>query len=143
MSWFWAFLSWCPNRKALIIKKVEEIWAIEEESSEEEDKNDGSTLVTPNVGEMLLIKRSLHATKVPYEDSQREQIFNSRCTIWDKVYSLIIDDESCRNVASNTLIDKLQIPTKEHPTPYTLQYLGSSNEVAASRQTLISFSIGP
>jgi len=78
---FGHFQADCPTRKAFTIKVAEEIRAIEEESSEEEDKNDGSTLVTPNVGEMLLIKRSLHATKVPYEDSQREQIFNSRCTI--------------------------------------------------------------
>jgi len=58
-----------PNGKALTIKEVEEIRAIEEESSEEDDENDCSTLVSPNVREMLLIKRSLYATKVPYEDS--------------------------------------------------------------------------
>jgi len=62
----------CPNRKTLTIKEVEETEAIEKESSQEEDENDGFTLVTPDVGEMLLIKRSLHTTKVPYEDSQRE-----------------------------------------------------------------------
>jgi len=61
-----------PNTKALTINEVEEIRAIEEELSEEDDENDGSTLVTLDIGQMLLIKRSLHATKVPYEDSPRE-----------------------------------------------------------------------
>ena len=92
---------------------------------------------------MLSIKRSLHATKVAYEDSQREQISNSRCTIEGKVCGSIIDGESYANVAFKTLIDKLQISTNEHPTPYSLQWLGPNGEVTASRQALISFSIGP
>ena len=76
----------------------------EEESSEDGNENDGFTLVTHDIGEMLLIKRSLHATKITYEDGQREQIFNARCTIGGKVCNLIIDG-SCTNVASHTLID--------------------------------------
>jgi len=85
----------CPNRNALTIKEVEEIRAIEEESSEGENENDGSTMVTLDIGELLLIKRSLHATEVPYEDRQREQIFNSRCTIGGKICGFIIDSDSC------------------------------------------------
>ena len=72
------------------MNEVEEIWAIEEESNEGVDENDGSTLVAPSVGELLLIKRSLYAVKFPSEDSQREQIFNCRCTIRGKVCGLII-----------------------------------------------------
>jgi len=44
-------------------------------------------------------------------------------------------------VASNTLIDKLQAPTKVHPTPYSVQWLGPKDEVITLRQALISFSI--
>jgi len=46
-------------------------------------------------------------------------------------------------VASNTLISKHQIPNKELPTPYILQWLGPSNEVTTLRQARISFAIGP
>ena len=67
---FGHFKANCPNRKALAIKEVEEIRATEEESSEEQGENDDSTLVILDVGELLSIKRSLHATKVPYEDHQ-------------------------------------------------------------------------
>ena len=38
---FGHFQADCPNRKALTIKEVEEIRAIEEESSKEDDENDG------------------------------------------------------------------------------------------------------
>lgn len=34
-------------------------------------------------------------------------------------------------------------PTKEHPTPYFVQWFDPSNKVIASRQTLISFLIRP
>ena len=94
MLWFGHFQDDCPNKRPFTIKKIEEIRAIEEESSEEDDENDGSTLVTPSIGELLLIKRSLHVTRVPHDDSQREQIVNSRCTIRDKVCGLIINGGS-------------------------------------------------
>ena len=42
---------------------MEEIQGIKQESTKEEDMNDVPTSVTPNVGELLLIKRSLHVTK--------------------------------------------------------------------------------
>ena len=58
----------CPNRNALAIKEVEEIRSAEEESSEGDDENDGFTLVTVDVGQLLLIKRSLHIIRVPYDD---------------------------------------------------------------------------
>jgi len=112
---FGHFQADCPNRKTLTIREVKEIQALEDESSEEEDENDVPTLVTADVGELLLIKRSLYVTKTPIE-SQGEKMFNSRFTIGRKVYGLIIDGGSCINVASNTLINKLQIATKEHPT---------------------------
>ena len=63
--------------------------------------------MSPNVRELLQIKEFLHATKAPYEDSQKRYIFDSRCTIEGKVCDLTIDGESCTNMASNTLIKKL------------------------------------
>jgi len=39
------------------------------------------TLVTSNVGELLLIKRDLQVIKAALEDRYRVQIFHSRCTI--------------------------------------------------------------
>ena len=68
-------------------------------------KNDSSTLVTPNVGEMLLIKGPLHAIKIPYEDSQRSKSSTHGAPL--EARFVIIDDGSCTNVTPNTLIDKL------------------------------------
>ena len=46
---FGHFQADCPTRKAFTIKVAEEIRAIEEESSEKEDTNNGSTLVNPDI----------------------------------------------------------------------------------------------
>ena len=56
---------------------------------------------------------------------------------------LIIDGGSCTNVPSTTLIDKLQLPTKVHPTLYSIQWLKQGSEVIVSKQALIAFSVGP
>jgi len=107
----------CPLRKALIIREVEEIQAIEEKSSEEEVQNNVPILVTPDVGELLVIRRALHPNKAPLKYHQREKIFHTRCTIRGKVHALIIDKGSCcMNMTSMTPIDELQSITKMHDT---------------------------
>jgi len=45
-------------------------------------------------------------------------------------------------VDSITLIDKLQVPTKVHPAPYTLQWLKQGSKVIFSKEALISFLLG-
>jgi len=122
---------------------VKEIQAIEEEESEEEYEGDDPTLVTSNVGELLGIRRALHAKDIPLKPSQRNQIFHTWCIIGHKVYKLIVDGGSCTNVACTTLIDKLQVPTEVYPTPYTLRWLKQGKEITVSKQALISFSVSP
>lgn len=73
---------------------------------------------------------------------QRETIFQTRCTIGGKVYSLIINGRSCTNVASQTLIIKLNLNTTSHPTPYVIQWLNQGKEIHVSTRVLLSFSIG-
>jgi len=60
------------------------------------------TLIALDMGELLLIKRSLNVKNTPYEKSQREQIFNSRCTTEGKACGLIIDGGTYTNVPSKT-----------------------------------------
>ena len=56
--------------------------------------------------------------------------------------SVIIDGGICTNVASTTLVEKLGLPTFEHPKPYKLQWINDSGEVKVDKQVLVSFSIG-
>ena len=49
------FLADCANRTTFSIRKVEDIQAIEEEEGEEEYEEDDHTLITLDVGVLLLI----------------------------------------------------------------------------------------
>jgi len=96
----------------LTLKEIKEIdhFALEltEEDEEEEEAN---VVLTSDVGELLVLQRILHTKESAKEDSQREHIFNSRCTIQVKVCSLIIDWGNWTNVASTQLVSKLNLPT--------------------------------
>ena len=50
----------------------------------------------------------------PFDESQRENIFHTRCLINDKLCSLIVDGGSCANVESTRVVDKLGLPTISH-----------------------------
>ncbi|GJX61172.1 transposon ty3-I gag-pol polyprotein [Tanacetum coccineum] len=58
-----------------------------------------------------------------------------------KVCSMIIDGGSCTNVASQTLVTKLNLPTQPHPSPYVVQWLNQGKGIRVSHRVLLSFSI--
>ena len=64
-------------------------------ANEEEEEEEVDTVLAPDMGELLILQRLLHAKESAKEDSQREHIFHSRCTIQGEVCSLIIDGRSC------------------------------------------------
>jgi hypothetical protein len=55
---------------------------------------------------------------------------------------MIIDNGSCTNVASVTLVKKLGLNTVQHERPYQLQWLNEYGVVRVNRQVMISFSVG-
>ena len=60
-------------------------------------------------GDMLMVRRLLGSQMQPLNDTQRENIFHTRCTINGKLCSLIVDGGSCTNVASSRLMSKLNL----------------------------------
>jgi hypothetical protein len=97
----------------------------------------------PVEGESLVARRALSAqVKEDDMEQQRENIFHTRCHINNNVCSMIIGGESCTNVASTTLVEKLNLHTLKHPRAYKLQWLNDCGEVKVNKQVLISFSIG-
>ena len=95
------------------------------------------------VSESLVARRALNThIKVDDAEQQRENIFRTRCHVNSKICSMIIDGGSCTNVASTTLVEKLNLPTLKHPRPYKLQWLNDCGDVRVNKQVLVSFSIG-
>ncbi|GAB2300021.1 hypothetical protein Dimus_038597 [Dionaea muscipula] len=76
---------------------------------------------------------------LPYLGVRRKMLFYTRCQVGEKVLSMIIDRGVYVNVASSTIVEKLGLPTLDHPRPYVLD----ENEVIKVRkQVSISFRIG-
>ena len=97
---------------------------------------------SPLEGDLLVVRRLLGQVLQPFDESQRENIFHTRCLIQNNICSLIVDGGSCANVASTRVVDKLGLPTISHTKPYKFQWLSEVGEIIVNKQVLIHFSIG-
>ena len=116
-------VSFHPNKRAIILWDNGEIEYKEESYYESmpalEDASDMEYLERDDI---LFTRRALN-TQVKEEvgdEIQRENIFHTRCLIYDKTCSVIIDGGSYANVASNILVEKLNLSTLKHLRPYNL-----------------------
>jgi hypothetical protein len=136
--------SQCPNKRTMIARVDGEVETESESDADQmlEDTCDDD-VEYPVEGESLVARRALSAqVKEDDMEQQRENIFHTRCHINNKVCSMIIDRGSCTNVASTTLVEKLNFPTLKHPMPYKLKWLNDCGEIKLNKQVLISFPIG-
>ncbi|KAL5128255.1 hypothetical protein HKD37_14G040531 [Glycine soja] len=121
----------CPTKKTMIMKADGEITSESEISEEEEAKDELEEEAMQ--GDILMVRRLLESQMQPLNDTQRENIFHTRCTINGKLCSLIVDGGSCTNVASSRLVSKLNLDTQPHPRPYRLQWLSEDEEVKVTQ----------
>ena len=119
--------SQCPNKRTMIACIDGEVETESEEDDDQipslEDACDDN-VEYPVEGESLVARHALSAqVKEDDVEQQRENIFHTRCHINNKVCSMIIDGGSCTNVASTSLVEKLNLPTLKHPRPYKYWFL--------------------
>ena len=58
-------------------------------------------------GKLTVARRALNMQVQEDPKVQRDNIFHTRCHLKDNVCSMIFDGGSCTNVASNSLVEKL------------------------------------
>jgi hypothetical protein len=130
--------SQCPNRQVMIMHDNREVMIESEDDSdwvpELVDDSDDDGVVYLVTGESFVAKRALNThIKVDEAEQQRENMFHTRYHVKNKVCNIIIDEGSCTNVASTTLVEKLNLPTLKHSRPYKLQWLNDCGEVRVDR----------
>ncbi|XP_024015861.1 uncharacterized protein LOC112089116 [Eutrema salsugineum] len=131
----------CPNQRAMLILDSGEIVSEgEEDTGPKYDDEDAEKYAAE--GELLVARRVLLAHEPVKEEDQRENLFHTRCHVMGKVYSLIIDGESCTNVASTTMVEKLGLETRKHPQPYSLRWLNNQRQLKVTKQVSVPLSIG-
>ena len=93
-------------------------------------------------GKQLIVRRTLHTQPTPLDETQRNNIFFTCCLVKQRVCDIIIDNGSCANVLSTTLIDEWKWLMTNHPRPYKLNWLSEDNGIKVKIQALITFKIG-
>jgi len=118
--------SQCTSMRTILMK-AQDVYNSEEEkheeSTSEESKCEGREDVYAHEGKLLMIRRTLTNQPILQIESQRENIFHTRCKIFENVCSLIIDSGSCCNCCSDMLVEKLKLKMIPHPQPYKLRWI--------------------
>ncbi|XP_013639562.1 PREDICTED: uncharacterized protein LOC106344799 [Brassica oleracea var. oleracea] len=109
----------CTNKKVMIILANGDVVS-EDEKSDQESEDEG--VEYPVRGELLVTRRLLNAQPKAKEDEQRENI--------------------CTNVASEELVDKLDLEVYKHPKPYLLQWFNEEGGLKISKQVKVLLSVG-
>ena len=140
----------CPNNRVMIVNQLGQYESCsdkEDDPSFDSDPKhnndfDGGEQIEFERGASLVCTRTLHAVASIDDDNQRENIFYTKCLIKGKVCNTIIDGGSCTNIASTSMVTKLQLQTFNHPKPYKLQWLNNCGALSVSKQVHVDFKIG-
>jgi len=61
--------------------------------------------------------------------------------IKEKLCRIIVDNGSCNNIASQELVDRMELKQRCHPNPYKMQWLNDCGALRVSHIVTIPFSI--
>ena len=69
-------------------------------------------------------------------------VFHIKCTVYGKVYLVIIDSCGFENVVLMEMARKLNLKTVPHPNLYKLCWLQKRSEIKMETRCLVEFSLG-
>jgi hypothetical protein len=73
---------------------------------------------------------------------QRNRLFQTACNTKDRVCKVIVDSGSIDNLVSTEMVEKLELETIEHPSPYRVSWIQKGHQVNVTKQCLVEFKIG-
>ncbi|GKD93110.1 putative receptor protein kinase ZmPK1 [Tanacetum coccineum] len=89
-----------------------------------------------------LVPRLVLASTKKSEDSQRHNIFQTRCKINQEVFNVIVDGGSSENIISRDIVTRLKLTPKKHPKPYKIGWIKAVGEVRVTEQCEVLFAMG-
>jgi hypothetical protein len=94
-------------------------------------------------GRSLMMRKVLLTPEKEVEDSsQRNKLFRTACKTKDRVCKVIMDNGSTDNLISNEMVEKLELETTDHPSPYKVSWLQKGHQVNVTKQCLVQYKIG-
>ena len=73
---------------------------------------------------------------------QRNKLFWTSYKTKDRVCKIIVDSGSTNNLVSIEMVEKLELETIEHPSPYRFLWLQKGHQLNVTKQCLVEFKIG-
>jgi hypothetical protein len=90
-----------------------------------------------------MMRKSLLTLRKEVDDSaQRTRLYRTTCKTKDRVCKVIVDSGSTDNLISNEMVEKLEMETTDHSTPYKVSWLQKGHQVSVTKQCLVEFKIG-
>jgi hypothetical protein len=73
---------------------------------------------------------------------QRSRMFRTTCIAKGWKCKVIVDSGSTDNLVSSEMVEKLELETTKHPSPYKVSWLQKGHRVSVTKQCLVNFKIG-
>jgi hypothetical protein len=90
----------------------------------------------------MMRKVLLMLEKEAENPAQRNRLFQTTCKTKDRVCKVIVDSGRIDNLISIEMVEKKELETIEHPSPYRVLWLQKGHEVNVTKQCLVEFKIG-
>ena len=84
----------------------------------------------------------LSVTATKEENGQRHNVFHTQGMIKEKLCRIIVNNGSCNNIASQQLVDRMELKHRRHPNPYKMQWINDCGVLRVSHVVTVPFSIG-
>jgi hypothetical protein len=94
-------------------------------------------------GRLLVMRKVLLMPEKKMENSaQRNNPFRTTCKTKDRVCKVIVDSGSTDNLVSTEMVEKLELETTDHSSPYKVSWLQKGHQVNVTKQCLVDIKIG-
>jgi hypothetical protein len=101
---------------------------------EDEDTGSGKSLTVHKV--LLNLEKEVEDT------AQRCRLFRTTCNTKGWKCKVIVDIGSTDNLVSTEMVEKLELKTNKHLSPYKVSWLQKGHQVSVTKQCLVEFKMG-
>jgi hypothetical protein len=122
----------CPDRK--MDRGEAHITEAQRRDVENEDTGSGKSLTVHKV--LLTPEKEVEDT------AQRTRLFRTTCKTKGWKCKVIVDSGSTDNLVSTEMVEKLELETTDHPSPYKVSWLQKGHQVSVTKQCLVEFQNG-
>jgi hypothetical protein len=122
----------CPDRK--MDRGKAHVAEAKRRDVEDEDTRSGKSLTVHKV--------LLKPEKEVEDTAQRCRLFRTTCKTKGWKCKVIVDSGSTDNLVSTEMVEKLELKTNKHPSPYKVSWLQKGHQVCVTRQCLVEFKMG-